>query len=265
MSRELLRASARARRRQRIEKAPAMRLADQDHPFLRVGEIGEIRIVARIGDVEIDLDVDQQVARVRATRPRPRCRAARGPCCARRRRRAGRTLRTLAAAVRRLEARDHAVVDCRKRVRRCRSCSAPGRPCVDRLVQDRLEVVLRHVDDEGIAGVLGRAAPSAPTAVAVLVARSMSPISSTRSALGEDLVGDAVAAERPRACASGWCRPWCRCESSRVLLEQQERQAVEVEPERGGEADRPGADHEDGLDRGRSSLGVLRRDRRSRG
>src|SRR5262245_9345523 len=47
---------------ERIEKAPAMRLAHQDHPFLRVGEIGEIGIVARIGHVEIDFDVDQEAA-----------------------------------------------------------------------------------------------------------------------------------------------------------------------------------------------------------
>src|SRR5262245_43121977 len=49
---------------ERIEKAPAVRLAHQDHPFLRVGAIGEIGVVARIGHVEIDLDVDQEAADV---------------------------------------------------------------------------------------------------------------------------------------------------------------------------------------------------------
>ena len=39
-----------------------MRLPDQDHPLVRVAEIGEIGIVARIFDVQIDLDVDQRVA-----------------------------------------------------------------------------------------------------------------------------------------------------------------------------------------------------------
>src|SRR6516225_3412988 len=48
----------------RIEETPAVRLAHQDHPFLGIGKIGEIGIVARIGDVEIDLDVDQQAADV---------------------------------------------------------------------------------------------------------------------------------------------------------------------------------------------------------
>jgi hypothetical protein len=49
---------------ERIEKAPAVRLSHQDHPFLRVGEIGEIRVVARIGYVEINLDVHQRAADV---------------------------------------------------------------------------------------------------------------------------------------------------------------------------------------------------------
>src|SRR5215831_20310229 len=47
---------------ERIEKPPAVWLAHEDHPFLRIGEISEIGIVARIGHVEIDLDVDQQAA-----------------------------------------------------------------------------------------------------------------------------------------------------------------------------------------------------------
>ena len=33
---------------ERIQEAPAVRLAHQDHPLLRVGEVGEIRVVARI-------------------------------------------------------------------------------------------------------------------------------------------------------------------------------------------------------------------------
>jgi len=49
---------------ERIKETPAVWLAHQDHPFLGIGEIGEVGIVARIGDVEIDLDVDQQAADV---------------------------------------------------------------------------------------------------------------------------------------------------------------------------------------------------------
>ena len=46
--------------RERKQKGPAVRLPHQDHPFPRVGEIGEIGIVARILHIEIDLDVDQR-------------------------------------------------------------------------------------------------------------------------------------------------------------------------------------------------------------
>jgi hypothetical protein len=47
-----------------IEKAPAVWLAHQDHPLPGIGEIGKIRVIAGIGDVEIDFDVDQQAALV---------------------------------------------------------------------------------------------------------------------------------------------------------------------------------------------------------
>ena len=61
---EFVRARLRNPGGQRIEKTPAVRLADQDHPFLRVGEIGEIRVVARIGHVEIDFHIDQQATHI---------------------------------------------------------------------------------------------------------------------------------------------------------------------------------------------------------
>jgi hypothetical protein len=40
-------------------------LAHQDHPFPGIGEIGEIRVIARISHVEIDFDIDQQASLVR--------------------------------------------------------------------------------------------------------------------------------------------------------------------------------------------------------
>ncbi len=43
----------------RVEEAPTVRLTNQDHPFVGVAEIREIRVVARVLDIEIDLDVDQ--------------------------------------------------------------------------------------------------------------------------------------------------------------------------------------------------------------
>ena len=49
-------------RGERKQKSPAMRLPDQDHPFFGIGEIGEIRIVARVFDIEIDPHVDQKIS-----------------------------------------------------------------------------------------------------------------------------------------------------------------------------------------------------------
>ena len=46
----------------RVEKAPAFRLTHEDHPFLGIAEIAEIGKVARVLDVEIDLQVDQREA-----------------------------------------------------------------------------------------------------------------------------------------------------------------------------------------------------------
>src|SRR5262249_58929708 len=47
-------------RSKRIEKEPAVRLAHQDHPLLRIGKISEKRVGADIGDIESDFDIDQQ-------------------------------------------------------------------------------------------------------------------------------------------------------------------------------------------------------------
>ena len=70
----------------RVEKAPAFRLTHEDHPFLGIAEIAEIGKVARVLDVEIDLQVDQREALRAASGLRPRRRDAHAPCCVRRRR-----------------------------------------------------------------------------------------------------------------------------------------------------------------------------------
>src|SRR5262249_28954766 len=46
----------------RVKKAPALRLAHKDHPFLGIAEIAEIREVARVLDVEVDLQIDEREA-----------------------------------------------------------------------------------------------------------------------------------------------------------------------------------------------------------
>jgi hypothetical protein len=51
-------------RGEREQEAPAMRLAHEDHPLVRVGEIGEVGIVAWVGDIEIHHDVDQHIGHI---------------------------------------------------------------------------------------------------------------------------------------------------------------------------------------------------------
>ena len=46
----------------RIEEPPALRLADENHPFAGVAEVSQIGIVARVLDIEIDLEIDQGIA-----------------------------------------------------------------------------------------------------------------------------------------------------------------------------------------------------------
>jgi hypothetical protein len=134
----------------RIKKPPAVRLAHEDHPFLRVGKVGEIRVVARIGHVEIDLDVDEQAPHVRrlAFDSDAELRAHRAAPAV-----TGQEVRTLdlAGAVGRIEARDDAVVQLPKRCQAMPQMERPRPALIDRIAQDRFEVVLGHVDDEGIA------------------------------------------------------------------------------------------------------------------
>lgn len=47
---------------QLVDEAPAVREADQHHPFGGIGEVGEVGIVARMRDVEVDGEVDEHAA-----------------------------------------------------------------------------------------------------------------------------------------------------------------------------------------------------------
>ena len=107
---------------------------------------------------------------------------------------------------------------------------------VDGLAQDRLEVMLGHVDDEGIAGVFAQQRRLHRGPRGVGRALDIADLVDAQR-LGQHLVGDAVAPkglERARQDGSGLGV----AREFRIVLEQQERQAVEVEPERRGEADR---------------------------
>ena len=116
---------------------------------------------------------------------------------------------------------------------------------IEGIAQDRLEVMLGHVDDKRVTRVLteqGRL-HRRPRSIgrALDVADLVDP-----QCLGQDLVGHAIAPkgfDRSRQDGSGLGV----ARELRIVLEQQERQAVEVEPERRGEADRAGAHDNDRL------------------
>src|SRR5262245_27612975 len=121
-----------------------------------------------------------------------------------------------------------------------RAGSAP----LDCRAQDRLEVMLRHVDDEGIARVVVQKAGLHRRPCGVGCALHVTDLVDAQR-LGENVVGDTVAAkglERAREDGSGLGVE----RELRVIFEQRERQAVEIEPQRGRETDRARADNDDG-------------------
>ena len=121
----------------------------------------------------------------------------------------------LARAVRRLEGRDHAVVGCAERRQPCRRCTRARLPLVERAMQDRLEMVLRHVDDEGIAGLVAEQLGRAPRA-ARCWSRARRRRSRRRAAPWPAPGRRRRSGGTLRACASGWCRPWCRSRGRRL-------------------------------------------------
>src|SRR5262249_61787626 len=110
--------------------------------------------------------------------------------------------------------------------------------------QNRLKVMLRHVDDEGIARIFaeqrrlhGRTYLAGRTLdVADLV---------DAQRFSQDLVGDAVPAKRLQRAREYRSRLRVERELG-VILEQRERQAIEIEPKRASETDRACADDDDG-------------------
>ena len=132
-----------------------MRLPNKDHPFLRIGEVREIRIVARILDIQIDFDIDKQHANVERLaldlnaeeRPHRAAAAVAGEQIA---------PLELAHSVRRLKGGDHAAIDGAELGQPVPQVHRSRPPLLDRLVENRLQMVLRHVDDEGVAGILGQ-------------------------------------------------------------------------------------------------------------
>src|SRR5262249_36982515 len=230
-------------RGERIEKAPAMRLTHQDHPLAGIGEIGEIGVITRVGDVEVDLDVDQQDALVgrfsfHGNAELGTHRAA--PTVA------GEEVRAfdLAAPIRRVEYRNDAAVGLAKRRESVPQMQRAGTALLDGCAQNRLEVMLWHGDYGGVARIFaeqrrlhGRARLARRTLdVADLV---------DAQRFGQDLVGNAVPAKRLQ-CAREY-RSRLRIERELgIILEQRERQAIESKPQRGGETDRACADDDDG-------------------
>ena len=110
-------------------------------------------------------------------------------------------------------------------------------PLVQAAMQDRLEVMLRHVDDEGIARLVGQQVGAHRRPRDVGGALDIADLVDAQG-LRQHLVGDAVAAEGlQRAGQDGAGLGVAR--QAVVFLEQLERQAVEAQAQRGRQA-RPG-------------------------
>src|SRR5215470_836936 len=122
-----------------------------------------------------------------------------------------------------------------------------GRALVDRLAQDRLEMMLRHVDDERIAGIVAEQRGLNRWARGIGGALDVADLVHAQC-LDQHLIGHAVAAERLDRPGEDRSRLGVAREL-RVVLEQQEWQPIENEPERGRQPDRLRSDHDDRLHR----------------
>src|SRR6266516_355495 len=119
-----------------------------------------------------------------------------------------------------------------------------GSALLDRRAQDRLEVMLRHVDDEGIARVVAEECRLHRRPRGVGRALNVADLVDAQR-LGKHLVGDPVTAkglDRARQYRSGLRNQ----RELRVIFKQRERQAVEIEPQRRRETDRARSDNDDG-------------------
>ena len=106
-------------------------------------------------------------------------------------------------------------------------------------------MVLRHVDDERIARVLGQKISAHRRFCRVGGAFDIADLVDAQR-LGKDAVGDSVATEGFERAGEDGAGLGIAGESG-IFLEQLERETVEMEPQRGGEPDRTRADHEYGL------------------
>ena len=118
-------------------------------------------------------------------------------------------------------------------------------PLLDRLVQNWLEVVLRHVDDERIARVIGQKIGAHRRPCRAGGAIDIADLIDAQR-FGEDAVGDAIAAERLERAGKNGAGLGVNGEIG-VLLEELEREPIEMQRQCGGQPDRTRADDENGL------------------
>ncbi len=232
------------RRRQRKQETPAVRLADHDHPFLGVGEISEIRVVARIGDIEIHLQVEQHVPHVERLSCRPNAaQRAHGAAAAVATQQIA--ARKAPLTVRRRESRDDALLVLTEGEQPVVH-QHPVRPRgLDLPAQDRLEMMLGQIDDERIARLIAQHVGHHRASRRVGLAIEVADLFHSQRAL-EHLVRHAVAAEYFQRAGEDGAGLGVERERP-VLFEQEERYAVVRETERGGQSDRAGADDEHGI------------------
>ena len=118
-------------------------------------------------------------------------------------------------------------------------------PFFQATMQDRFEVVLRHVDDERIAGLIGKQVGSHRRPRNIGRSFDVADLVDAQG-LGQHLVRDAVAAERfQRARQDGAGLGVAR--QAVVFLEELKRQAVETQAQCRREADRSRAHDQNGL------------------
>ena len=223
----------------RVEKAPALRLAHEDHPFLGVAEIAEVGKVARVLDVEVDLQVDEREALgQRAAFDRnAEALAHRAASAVAGQKKAG--IECL-LAVRRVELERHVVGMLRE--------AGEAMPVMDFSVfragqgvaQRRLHVGLRQVDDEGKPGLVAQEMQLDGIALAVGRALDVADLVDPHG-LGQNSVGRAEALpdlKRADQCGAGLGLG----RQAGIGFEHDEGNLIIGQRKRGGETDRPGAD-----------------------
>ena len=238
----------------RVEKAPALRLAHEDHPFLGIAEIAEVGKITRVLDVEVDLQIDQRkTLRQRAAFDRnAEAFAHRAASAVTGQKKAG--VESL-PAIRRVEFERHVIRMLRE--------SGEAMPVMDfsvsragqAVAQYGLHVGLRQVDDEGKPGFVVQEMQLDRIALAVGRALDVADFVDPHG-LGQDFSGRAEALpdlKRADQCGAGLCLG----RQAGVRFEHDEGDLIVGKRKRGGETDRPGADDGDrilGLQRERAAV-----------